>query len=110
MLKISPLRALSADPTALHRHTVPWERRLARFAWHSMLLSIPMMFVSSEVLRWGVVTGAAIAAGHATAFLLALAVFGSVLTFGEKVRLWRIARFGRNRVDKWWDGVLAKLR
>ena len=110
MLEISPLRALSADPAALHRHTAPWERRLARFAWRSLLLSVVMAFASDDLRQWGAVTGTAIAAGHAAAFLLALAVLGSVLTFGERVRLWRIARFGRNRIDKWWDGVLDNLR
>jgi hypothetical protein len=107
---MTPLRSLSADPAALHRNTAPWERRLARFAYRTIESSIPMFLWASDMQQWGAVTGSAIAAGHAAVFLLGLAILASALSFGERVRLWRIARFGRNKLDRWWDNVLDKRR
>lgn len=107
---VTPLRRLFADREAIYRNTAPWERRLARFALRNLLLYIPLSFAFSYIDRWGVVDGLGAFAGITATGVLALAALPSALTVGEVLRVRRIAKFGRNKVDKWWEKVLDDLQ
>jgi hypothetical protein len=110
VIVVTPLRRLFADREAIYRNTAPWERRLARFAYLNLTLNVPLIFVCASINRWGVVHGLAAFAGVTATALLALAALPSALTVGEVLRVRRVAKFGRNKVDKWWDKVLDDLQ
>ncbi|WP_018915438.1 hypothetical protein [Thiomonas sp. FB-6] len=110
MLAMSPLFPLMANGLALHRHTSPGERRLARFAFLSMLSYVLMSFVLSDLKKWGPVTGTAIAVGRAAAYLLAFGSLPSLLTFGEVRRAQRLKTRGPNKLDDWWAELMDSLK
>lgn len=109
MLVMSPLRSLTADAEAIRRHTAPWERRLARFAFLTMATVVAWSVVGSYMMEWGMATGAAIAAGRTATYLLAFGAFPSLLTFGEVRRVRRLKTRGPNKLDDWWAEFVDSL-
>ncbi|WP_156004526.1 hypothetical protein [Thiomonas sp. FB-6] len=110
ILGIGPLRSLTADAEAIRRNTAPWEQRLGRFAFLTMLASVAWSLVGSYMMNWGMVTGAAIAAGRAATYLLALGALPSLLSYGEARRVRRLKTRGPNKLDDWWAGIMDSLQ
>ncbi|MBU6439620.1 MAG: hypothetical protein KGS28_05240 [Betaproteobacteria bacterium] len=110
VLVMSPLRSLLADPQALHRHTSPWEHRLARFAYLNLLAYLLIAIFFSEMQDWGAVTGAAIVAGCTSTCVLAFSALPSLLTFVEIRRMQRLKTRGPNKLDDWWAELMDSLK